>query len=179
MDIKTRRNQKQLVGERIRAARKAKNYTQSKLQELTGIQVSSISEFENGRSLPNIESIAKIAEKLEVSIDNLWFGDKSVSFVENAPNYGTMIVNAYSVLKDNRVVKSIEDGKNGVAYVSITRHREALNRLNSALDEFNANIKTYSDPSAFLSQLKESVARNINDDVELEKKRQAFMRGEY
>ena len=179
MDIKTRRNQKQLVGERIRAAGKAKNYTQSELQKLTGIQVSSISEFENGRSLPNLESIAKIAEKLEVSIDSLWYGDKSVAFIESAPNYGAMIVNAYSALKDNKVVKTIEPGKNGVSYVSIIRHHEALERLNSALEEFRANIGTYPDPSAFLSQLKESVAKNINDDVELEKKREAFRRGVY
>ncbi|MCQ2570727.1 MAG: helix-turn-helix domain-containing protein [Candidatus Saccharibacteria bacterium] len=165
MDIKTRRNQKKLVGERIRAARKAKNYTQSKLQELTGIQVSSISEFENGRSLPNIESVAKIAEKLEVSIDSLWYGDKTVAFIESAPNYGAKIVNAYAMLKASGVLKTFERNNNGMSYVSITKHGGPLERLHTSLDEFYGNYNTYSEPFVFEKQLKESVANSINNEI--------------
>lgn len=53
------------IGERIKAARKAKQLTQKQLGELCGINEANIRKYESDRQRPKIETLEKIARALE------------------------------------------------------------------------------------------------------------------
>lgn len=55
------------TGERIKAIRKEKGFTQKHLAELTGLSVNAIQSYEYGKYEPKIPQIEKIAEALDVS----------------------------------------------------------------------------------------------------------------
>lgn len=62
------------VGENIRRIRKEKGLTQKKLGELCGIAEPNIRKYELGKANPKIETISKIADALEVHIQELLDG---------------------------------------------------------------------------------------------------------
>lgn len=51
--------------------RDARNLTDAKVAEATGISRSTFTDWKNGRSHPKIEKIVKIAKFFEVSVDEL------------------------------------------------------------------------------------------------------------
>jgi len=55
----------------IRRYRKARNLTQEKLAELSGLN--SIADIEGGRSNPNLSTIVKIADSLDVKVWELFY----------------------------------------------------------------------------------------------------------
>jgi len=66
----------QTLGERVRAARDRKLWTQRDLSEATGIMEATISRIENGkyRRRPYRETLETLAETLDVSVTWLVFG---------------------------------------------------------------------------------------------------------
>lgn len=58
-------------GERLRAARRARDLTQTELAELVGISMKSIAAYERGIRDPGTETVAKMAEVLGVTSDHL------------------------------------------------------------------------------------------------------------
>ena len=72
-------NIKENVGENIKAIRKAKDISQEKLEELTGIARTNISAYENGKSRPSLETLKKFAKGLEVSLGYL-LGESAYEF---------------------------------------------------------------------------------------------------
>ncbi len=58
--------------------RKLKAYTQDDIAELTGVSRQSVSKWENGESMPDMNKIIKIAESLDVSLDVLFDRDNVV-----------------------------------------------------------------------------------------------------
>jgi len=58
-------------GRRIRAFRKLKGFTQKKLADEIGVSVSALGEVERGMREPSIKLLEKIADKLEISIEDL------------------------------------------------------------------------------------------------------------
>ena len=58
-------------GRRLREFRKKRGLEQWSLAELSGVQSSSISNFEHGKRKPSIDTIFRLAEVLMVSIDYL------------------------------------------------------------------------------------------------------------
>lgn len=56
---------------RLRAARKAKGWTQKSLAEKLGLTKSAVSNWENGISTPHYEELTRLADLLEVSLDYL------------------------------------------------------------------------------------------------------------
>ncbi|MGV8149659.1 MAG: helix-turn-helix domain-containing protein [Alkaliphilus sp.] len=58
-------------GKKVRKLRLAKSMSQTKLGELTNIPQTTISDWENSKSLPNIEDAKKIAKVLNVEIAEL------------------------------------------------------------------------------------------------------------
>lgn len=69
----------------IRRYRKARNLTQEKLAELSGLN--SIADIEGGRSNPNLSTIVKIANSLEVEVWELFYcnSDASCQVVPKSP----------------------------------------------------------------------------------------------
>lgn len=60
-----------MLGERIKLYRESKNMTQSEVSEILGVKAATISKYEAGNLEPNIESLKKLAELFDVSIDEL------------------------------------------------------------------------------------------------------------
>lgn len=54
---------------RLKQLRKSRGYTQISLQMQTGIEQALLSKFENGERVPPTESLMKLAEFYNVSID--------------------------------------------------------------------------------------------------------------
>lgn len=70
------------LGKRIKYYRNEKSFTQDKLAERVFVSRQTISNWENGKSYPDINSIILLSEVLEVSIDNLIKGDVDQMKVE-------------------------------------------------------------------------------------------------
>lgn len=60
------------LGKRIAALRKKKSITQTELSKLVGVTQPQISSYEIGRLRPPHDFIAKVAEALDVSIDEIF-----------------------------------------------------------------------------------------------------------
>lgn len=63
------------IGSRIREARKAKNWTQAILAEKSGVEPSNISHIERAATKLSLPTLIKIANALEVSLDELVYGN--------------------------------------------------------------------------------------------------------
>ncbi|BFH11721.1 helix-turn-helix transcriptional regulator [Paenibacillus melissococcoides] len=65
---------KRLLGLTIKKARKKKKMSQIELSTSTDLSRSYISDVENGRYAPSLETLMKIAVVLNVSLDDLAYG---------------------------------------------------------------------------------------------------------
>jgi len=59
-------------GKRLRLIRRFKDLTQEQLAERVGVSVKFIGNIERGRSAPSFETLEKLAEVLEVSVDDFF-----------------------------------------------------------------------------------------------------------
>lgn len=60
-----------MLGEKIKTYRENKNMTQNEVADILGVKSATISKYETNTLEPNIESIKKLAEIFEISIDEL------------------------------------------------------------------------------------------------------------
>lgn len=60
-----------MLGEKIKKYRENKNITQNEVADILGVKSATISKYESNTLEPNIESIKKLAEIFEISIDEL------------------------------------------------------------------------------------------------------------
>lgn len=60
-----------MLGEKIKKYRENKNMTQNEVADIIGVKSATISKYESNTLEPNIESIKKLAEIFEISIDEL------------------------------------------------------------------------------------------------------------
>lgn len=65
-----------MLGEKIKSYRENRNMTQSEIADILGVKTATISKYEAGALEPNIESLKKLADLFEVSIDELLREDK-------------------------------------------------------------------------------------------------------
>ncbi len=65
-----------MLGEKIKLYRENKNMTQGEVAKILGVKAATISKYEAGILEPNIESLKKLSELFEVSIDELLKEDK-------------------------------------------------------------------------------------------------------
>lgn len=63
------------IGESIKNCRNIKKLTQKQLSELTNIPVISIGRYERGENSPDFSSLLKIAQALDITIDELIKGE--------------------------------------------------------------------------------------------------------
>ncbi len=61
------------LGARIRSARKSNGITQEQLGEVCSLSAAHIGHIERGTRIPSLETVFRIAEALNVSIDSLVF----------------------------------------------------------------------------------------------------------
>ena len=66
------KDEKTLMGLKIKAVRKQKGFTQEKFCEVLDIDISGLSKIENGKCFPSTETIFKIIKNLDISPNELF-----------------------------------------------------------------------------------------------------------
>jgi transcriptional regulator with XRE-family HTH domain len=61
----------QQLATHLRDSREMRSMTQAELGNRAGIAAASVSHFETGQRVPSLESLVKLADALEVSVDSL------------------------------------------------------------------------------------------------------------
>lgn len=69
-----KKNNKIFIGTKIKIKRKQKGYTQEKLAELINVSTHTISRYECGKNFPSREHMIQIANILDLSIDETYYG---------------------------------------------------------------------------------------------------------
>ncbi|MDR1628773.1 MAG: helix-turn-helix domain-containing protein [Oscillospiraceae bacterium] len=82
----------ELLGLRLSNIRKQQKLTQEKLAEKTNLANNYISNIENGRSIPSLETLIKLCEALEITPNDLLVGTATTS-----PSY--MVSDLDNILK--------------------------------------------------------------------------------
>ncbi len=163
MGIEEIKAQKKSIGRRIKEARKAKKLTQAQLSRITGIGISSISDFENGKKSPGIDSFGELSKALNTSIDHLYFGSDSVSFIEKVSSRGEKIVNCiYELFAEEVISEVIYDANDSPTYLNIACYWDQVDDFISSLGRFRRTRDTYPDPEAYIEQVKGSIAAQID-----------------
>ncbi len=62
-----------MIGDRLRALREEKKFTQGDIEKRTGLLRCYISRVEHGYTVPNVETLEKLARGLEVPIYQLFY----------------------------------------------------------------------------------------------------------
>ncbi|MGA1869175.1 MAG: helix-turn-helix domain-containing protein [bacterium] len=91
------KNIREKVGKRIRALRKAKNFTQEVLGEKAGISYKFIGEIERGQVNPSLDTLSAIANALNVDIGEFFQKEKSI-FRQLPPQDLKIIKQALNIL---------------------------------------------------------------------------------
>ena len=99
----------ELLGKQIRKNRKLKKYTLEQLAEILDVSTTFIGQIERAKGIPSLETLVKIANALEVSIDSLLFenlNSKSgdIHFIKEV----TDLTETFSPREKNLVLKNIE-----------------------------------------------------------------------
>ena len=163
------------IGENIKKIRKEKDVTQAELADACGFTTTALSAYENGHRNPSLETVAKIAKKLEISIDHIYYGNPNIAFIEAEEDEGKKIVNAIFYLWEKGWIRyegpnhrdivmpmynfmgdNPEMGTIIIAYTSI------VVRFINMLDDYRERRDTYSKPKEYLEQIKTSIANEIN-----------------
>jgi transcriptional regulator with XRE-family HTH domain len=72
-----------IIGERIRELREQKEMSQGEIQKRTGLLRCHISRVENGRTVPGIETLEKMARALDVPLYRLFYDGEKPPELEN------------------------------------------------------------------------------------------------
>ncbi|WP_066675874.1 helix-turn-helix domain-containing protein [Clostridium septicum] len=72
------------IGENLKKIRKDKKMTQEDFGKLVGLSANTVQRYESGKRQPNIETIKKIADSLEVPINLILFDGNAKKTIENA-----------------------------------------------------------------------------------------------
>ena len=86
-------DQSMIIGERLRALREEKQFSQGDIEKRTGLLRCYISRVEHGYTVPNVETLEKLARGLEVPIYQLFYEGaeppKVSNFLDRKRNTGT------------------------------------------------------------------------------------------
>ena len=77
------------IGDRLRALREEKKFTQGEIEKRTGLLRAYVSRVENGHTVPAIETIEKFAHALEVPMYQLFYDGEEPPKPPNLPNRKT------------------------------------------------------------------------------------------
>jgi transcriptional regulator with XRE-family HTH domain len=76
------------IGGHLRESRQARNLSLRELAQLLGVSPSLISQIETGRANPSVSTLYAIATELDVSLDELLFGDRRTASLSTATEPG-------------------------------------------------------------------------------------------
>src|ERR1022692_3671376 len=78
-----------IIGDRLRALREQKNFSQGEIEKRTGLLRCYISRVENGHTVPAIETLEKFARALEVPMYELFCDGEEPPKLPNLPKRTT------------------------------------------------------------------------------------------
>jgi transcriptional regulator with XRE-family HTH domain len=94
------------IGERLRALREQKKFSQGTIEERTGLLRAYVSRVENGHTVPAVETLEKFARALEVPMYQLFYDGEEPPKLPNLPKRKTAADIAWgSSGKDSRVLE--------------------------------------------------------------------------
>ncbi len=77
------------IGERIRALREVKKFSQGDIEQRCGLLRSYLSRVENGHTVPSVETLEKLARALEVPVYQLFYSGEEPPKLPNLPKRKT------------------------------------------------------------------------------------------
>jgi len=94
-----------IIGDRLRALREEKKFSQGDVEKRTGLLRCYISRIENGHTVPAIETLEKMARALEIPMYQLFYDGEEPPKLPNLPKRKTGDDNAWgSKGKDARML---------------------------------------------------------------------------
>jgi transcriptional regulator with XRE-family HTH domain len=78
-----------LIGDRLRALREEKQFSQGEVEKRTGLLRSYVSRVENGHTIPAVETLEKFARALEVPMYQLFYDGEEPPKLPNLPKRKT------------------------------------------------------------------------------------------
>ena len=91
------------IGEFIATERKAKKLTQAKLAEKIFVSEKTVSKWENGKGIPDTNSLPKLCEIFEISLNELLSGERNVA--ENKQNNEKLMLDIVKELEQkNKII---------------------------------------------------------------------------
>jgi transcriptional regulator with XRE-family HTH domain len=82
-------DQAMVIGERLRALREGKNFSQGDIEKRTGVLRCYISRIEHGHTIPSVETLEKFARALEVPMYQLFYDGEEPPKLPNLPKRKT------------------------------------------------------------------------------------------
>lgn len=140
------------LGEKIKQLRGERGFSQSLLEQKSGVSAKLLSKYENGRIIPTAETLRKVAEALDISADYLIF--------DNVPKDGRCQLNDLELFEKFREVErmDVENKKMIVnlidAVIIKTKVQQALkpaneqpweDRMRQTLSRLRGRAKGYSE----------------------------------
>jgi transcriptional regulator with XRE-family HTH domain len=78
-----------IIGDRLRALRKEKKFSQGMIEKRTGLLRCYVSRVENGHTIPSVETLEKFARALEVPMYQLFYDGEEPPKLANLPKLET------------------------------------------------------------------------------------------
>ena len=111
-----------IIGERLRALREEKKFSQGEIEKRTGLFRCYISRVENGHSVPAVETLEKFARALEVPMYQLFYDGEEPPKLPNLPKrksaddivWGNSGKDARLLAKFCRLFSRMEEGDLGL-----------------------------------------------------------------
>ncbi len=107
-----------IIGDRLRALRENKKFSQGDIEKRTGLLRCYISRVENGHTVPAIETLEKMARALEVPLYQLFYDGEEPPKLPNLPKrrtseeiaWGSSGKNARFLSKFRRLLGRVDEG---------------------------------------------------------------------
>ena len=93
------------IGRQIRLARLQKNLTQTQLAEAVNLSVPYISHVERGKKRVSLDALVRIAQALEVTLDQLLSGVQPQDRVAYLPELGELLADC--TLWERRILRDV------------------------------------------------------------------------
>jgi transcriptional regulator with XRE-family HTH domain len=74
-----------VIGDRIRALREQRGFSQGQIEKRTGLLRCYISRVENGHTVPSIDTVEKLARALEVPLYQIFWDGEEIPALANLP----------------------------------------------------------------------------------------------
>lgn len=130
------------IGENIKKIRKEKGYSQKQLAEKLGTTPQNLAQYENGKRLPKLETLEKIANALDCEVSDI---DENI-FVIKLPKYELTPKRLERIQKDTEAQKLIQKQALGENITEDERQKisDYFEREKEVLPRFCESIEKFS-----------------------------------